>query len=359
MDAAESRHIKRGHIAALRILLPALPFELATAALGTLWLTGSSELTAVGALITHLFAPAAVWSFTPKRREDANPHQKARIEADRHIHALTAVVVFFFPVLGLAGMGYVLAAQQASHRQGLVEVLGSEMKRAAKVLGVERVEDVNSFLLEESSVEPILEILKGGDVGLKRGAVSLLGKIGGREAVALLKESLSDQSPEVRFYAHATLAKLDDSYTQAIKADEREAASGEAQALAVLGDAFVRYAESGLVEDVVRRQLLERATDAYEKALTADPGDGRLHVTLGYLLLSRGLAAKARAVFLAAPEGPSRVEALLGLCEIAFETRDYKALHSLRLDLASVDFKSTDPRKLVMFQFWTQTGDMA
>jgi len=252
----------------------------------------------------------------------------------------------------------VLAVQQVSKRQGLVEIYSSEMKRAARMLGVERVEDMDSFLMEEASVEPILEILKGSDVGLKRGAVNLLGNIGGKEAVGLLKESLSDPSPEVRFYAHATLAKLDDSYTQSIKTAERQTQDEASESFAALGNAFVRYAESGLVEDVVRRQLLDRATRAFEQALDHGVGDGRLLVTLGYLHLSQGELEKAREAFARTPEGPAWVESLLGLCEIAYEKRDFTTLHTLRLELASADFKSEDPMKLVMFQFWTQTGDI-
>lgn len=351
--------IKRGHLAAMRVLLPALPFEAASAGLVALWLVNGSALAALGAGVLHLFAAGTIWTFAPRLGREEDPLKLAKLRAGRHVHALSALVVLFFPVIGYVGMGYVLAVQQVSRRQGLVEVVSSEMKRAAKMLGVERVDDMDSFLMEESSVEPILEILKGSDVGLKRGAVSLLGTIGGREAVGLLKESLSDASPEVRFYAHATLAKLDDSYTQAIKTAERQVQEGAQGALAALGNAFVRYAESGLVEDVVRNQLLERATLAFERALDQDVGDGRLLVTLGYLHLSQGDLDKARAAFARTPEGPAWVEALLGLCEIAYEQRDMAALHSLRLDLASADFKSDDPMKLVMFQFWTQTGDIA
>lgn len=342
---------------AIAVLLPACLAEAAASAL-LLWrMAGAAPWTLAAGLGLHAGAAWLIWTAAPgigqvKQDLDAG--------ALRYIHALCALIVLFFPVLGLPGAALILVSRRFSRRKGLVEVVGEEMRRTAKALGVERVDDLDAFLVEEASVEPILEILKGSDVGLKRGAVSLLGSIGGREAVTLLKQSLSDPSPEVRFYAHATLAKLEDSYAQEIKAAEVAAKTDDAASWERLGDAFTRYAEAGLAEEVVRDRLHERAVMAYDRSLEIAPDNAGLLIKMGRLHLGNGRFGEARRRFEAVPhDGPGRGDALLGLCEVAYELRDHAALAGLRSELASRGFHSDDPRRIVLYRFWAHGGDNA
>jgi len=338
-------------------LIASILFEAAGAWLVFLWLRGGAAWTVAAGLALHAASAFSLWRGAPDAARAAED-QGAR--SRRFFQAFAAFIVLFFPVMGLPGVGLILLAHKFSRRKGLVEVVTEEMKRAALAIGVERVDDLDSFLVEEASVEPILEILKGSDVGLKRGAVSLLGSIGGQEAVGLLKQSLSDASPEVRFYAHATLAKLEDSHAQEIKAAEESAHAGDAGSWVRLGDAFSRYSVSGLAEEVVRGQLLERAASAYDRALEANRDDSALLIKLGRLHLGNGRFGEARRRFEAVPDGdPARADALLGLCEIAYELRDHAALAGLRFQLAGQSYHSDDPRRIVLYRFWAQGGDNA
>ena len=54
--------------------------------------------------------------------------------------------------------------------------------------------------------------MSGDDNDLKRGAINTLQRIGSPEAISILKQSLSDVSPEIRHYAHIALTRLDEAY---------------------------------------------------------------------------------------------------------------------------------------------------
>lgn len=164
----------------------------------------------------------------------------------------------------------------------------------------------------------------------------------------------------MRFYVHAPLAKLDDSHTQEIKTAEAAPSPDDTASWERLGNAFPGYAASGLPEDVVRRQLMDRATMAFDRSLVLAPEDSGMLLKLGRLHPGCGRLAEARRRFQAVPQdAPLRGEALLGLCEFAYELRYLDALTGLRAELSECRFDSDDPLRIVLYRFWAQGGEFA
>jgi tetratricopeptide (TPR) repeat protein len=174
--------------------------------------------------------------------------------------------------------------------------------------------------------------------------------------VELLKESLSDTSSEVRFYAHAAMTKIDDAFSQDIKNAEAALDEHDGSSFSALGVACMRYADSGLVEEVMRAQFLEKAVSAFSHAVALSPDDAMLKVRLGSLYLEIGEYAKARECFENVAEGgPGFVEAALGLCKIFYDMRDFDSLYLLRRKLSMADCADCDPAKKIAYNFWSHS----
>lgn len=350
----KTRQMARGILSSLRVLWPGIAYESAGSALLALWL-GGGEPWGITGFALHIAAAWSIWMERPGKPADGNP----QIEARRHVFTLAAMIVAFFPGIGLLGLAVAMSIKARSRRKGLVEVLSGEMHSTYKTLGIERVEDLEDFLVKESSVEPIREILQGSDAGLKRGAISFLGGMHSPLCVELLKESLSDANPEVRFYAHAAMTKIDDAFSQGIKEAEAALEENDAPCFTALGTACLRYANSGIVEEVMRAQFLEKARAAFKGAAELSPEDHSLQIRLGYLHLEMGEYANAQKCFERVPEdAPGFVDAALGLCKVFYDIRDFDSLYLLRRRLSLANCTECDPAKRIAYTFWSHSkGD--
>jgi hypothetical protein len=342
----------KGLFPILRVLWPGIALELASSVLLAFWL-GAGKLWGMSGIVLHFAAVWSIWTTRPDTQAGSDPKTEAR----PYVFTLAAMIVAFFPVAGLLGFATAMYIKSRSRKKGLVEVLSGEMHTTCKKLGIERVEDFEDFLMKESRVEPIREILKGSDAGLKRGAISFLGSMHSPLCVELLKESLSDANSEVRFYAHAAMTKIDDAFSQEIKAAEAALDENDCSSFTALGIACIRYADSGLVEEVMRAQFLEKAVSAISHAAALSPDDSTLRVHLGSLYLEMGEYAKAQECFESVAEDlPGFVDASLGLCKIYYDLRDFDSLYLLRRRLSLADCADCDPAKRITYKFWSHSG---
>lgn len=328
-------------------LVCAVILELGATALFLWWLSRSGTGLFFGASLLHLSAVGmlclAAWGIGKKHRA----HKQ-------YLLFICALLVLFFPILGCFGLLVLFGVKRLLHRQGLVTGITAQL-HGPQLTDLDTVEDLERFKREEATVEPVLEVLAGSDENLKSAAVGLLGAIGDREAVALLNKSLADSSSEVRFLAHANLAKLNDAYNQALKSASREAAAGMHGAWARLGDLLEKYARSGLIDDVLQEDLLDQATTAFVHACEASPQRTDCTIRLGKLYLRRNNLEAAGHAFETVPaDDPLEGEALLGRCEIALQRRDFAALSTLRRTLRESRFQFEDPGEALLYQVWSQ-----
>ncbi|MBA4357914.1 MAG: hypothetical protein C0405_09340, partial [Desulfovibrio sp.] len=137
-----------------------------------------------------------------------------------NIYSLTAAMTLCMPGVGILGCLLVRLCAHAMMRQKnktkeFRESVEMALGEDARWITRKRVGQV---LADEIAIEPVIDVLQGDDPDLKRGAVKLLQRIGTPAAVALLRQSLADRFPEVRFYAHSALSDLEDAFTQRIQA---------------------------------------------------------------------------------------------------------------------------------------------
>jgi len=277
----------------------------------------------------------------------------------RFYSTLSGWLTLFLPVIGIVGVSLALLwAKKIMRAKGVVEDFQKTTDYSLEERHVSHIiRDIETFLSDEVTIEPILDILPDGDEDLKRGAVNLLGRIGSPSAIRLLRKCLTDSSTEVRFYAHSTLETLNENYAGEIK---------EAQALIDgddghrkdhfehLGQKYREYAESGLLEDETRNHYLQLAKETYSELLAHFPDDPEIPIILGDLSISKGEFAEAERYFKAALKShPDPVDLLLGLCRIYYEKGDAKSLTRVVSVIRRMkDKRSDDIQKDILFQFW-------
>jgi tetratricopeptide (TPR) repeat protein len=218
--------------------------------------------------------------------------------------------------------------------------------------------DMDFFLSDELSIEPILDILKGKDEDFKKGALNFLGRLGTPTAVRLLKRCLTDQNPEVRFYAHSRLTKLEEVHTREIKEALTRVDSGKGERgeqLKHLGKAYKAYTESGLLEDETVDHYMNLAKEALLNSLPLADKDSEIPLILGQLSVTGKDFEDAEKYFKKAAETAlNPVEALFGLCEIYYEKGDMSALSETAKKIGRMKNQETgDVDKDILIRFWT------
>lgn len=313
---------------------------------------------------------------------------------------MSALLTFFIPGLGLIGIfSAVVAAKLIMRSKGMAEDYEKKEFYISEVQELMELEDHQDFLRDELNIQPIVDIIKGDDVELKRGAIRVLKRMGNAESVALLRQCLTDPVPEIRFYAHTALDRLEESYNQMLQEAEDSASWGEGKDLKQLAKAYLKYARSGLVEkeenmaegfkDVEREAMqasgegFKDLADAYLKYVrTGLPEQGVLN---HYLLRAANAATQAREKI---PQdmdlvrtlaeislelhdydsarnyysemfksGEMPVESSLGLCRVLYDTGDMKSLKKCINHMQNVEIPEGTPQEIVdQFEFWRGKG---
>jgi hypothetical protein len=322
-------------------------------------LAGFSRLPPAGAIavvaLLHLAAPLPVFVISAALSDEDRRKMRAFVH-------LGALLILFLPVVGVLGVfATFIVGRYVMKTRGFVDEhddLPSE--ELPENWFTDESRSLDSLLDEELRVEPILDILAGRDDELKRGAVDFLGRIGSPEAVRLLKRCLSDDVPEVRFYAHSKLEKLDRFHAERIAAAEEAAGeSGRNPAdLRLLAMAHKRYVDSDLLEEGTARHYLAKARDAFHECLETGGEDPDVLVRLGevYIELKDYIGAEKTLgkAFVCAPD-PAKP--LLGLCRIDYEKGDMKGLVERGKELAGLCVNRTgNVDDSILLRFWGAKG---
>jgi len=277
------------------------------------------------------------------------------------IYGLTAALTLCLPGAGIIGcLSALLCAQLLMRQKNRIkefkESLETSLGDDSRWITRKRVGQV---LADEIAIEPVIDVLQGDDPDLKRGAVKLLQRIGTPNAVSLLRQSLSDEFPEVRFYAHSALTELEDGFTKRIQTlNATLEQSPSAAVYRLLGQQYRAYADSGLADEIARRQHLESCRDALIRSLELEPGHAQTMLLLGQAMLDLGLLREAWQMFEKCTRQEETIsEAQLGLAQIAYQKRDLAQLAAQARKMAASDApRPQKPDPLALFEFWSSVG---
>lgn len=246
----------------------------------------------------------------------------------------TLVTALFVPLFG-PGLGWAFR-----HRDDdAVENAHAHFERLEEAEKYEREilhDDVESDFAQEINATSYAQILRQGTLQRRRNLLRNLGRLGSPDHVAVIRQCLEDDDPEIRLCAHAELDRLARRYEDRIEAlrgavlAAREAGTLSRRELIPLAGACRDYAGSGIFEREMQEFWLERAAEYTDEAAAMEPGDAGLTRARADLmvLLGRIDAATELLDSLRGEEAQSHAT-LVVRAEIAFGRRDFEAIREI------------------------------
>lgn len=145
--------------------------------------------------------------------------------------------------------------------------------RASAETGLEG-SSVDQMVQHELNVQSYMDIMRGNDRLLKKALIGRILSSWTPNAVALLRISLRDEDYEIRSYASTALTAIESRMSDnLLRRREAVAAGGEAVDGLRLAEAYLDYADSGLLDDEMTRHYVALAREALEGiAFATDDG---------------------------------------------------------------------------------------
>lgn len=331
--------------ATLRLMVMfAIAMLLEGMALGVLLLadTVDAPLWLLPVLFLHGMAAYVLWSYR---------YQPATFPAmGYYFPALAGLLTLALPVVGVVGSFVAMITSRVLMTpQGLAKDFEQSEFHHSDHIG-EAKSEATVFLHEELSTQPIVDVLQSGDADSQRGAIELLCRLRSPEAIALLRSALSSRLPEVRFYAHTALTRLEESMTSQIEKARDEAAGGDNAALLRLAQGYRTYATSGLPEPTMMQYYMEESRNAFKLAAASEPNPETL-LELALVCLEMRAYDEAQPILEELRDTSQAPRALLALCRLHFERHDYARLAPL-ISQMQTPLSGRDPAA-ALHAFWS------
>jgi hypothetical protein len=121
--------------------------------------------------------------------------------------------------------------------------------------------DPSKRLLQETDIVPLVDIFKGSDLNLKRGAIERLTELKTPEAIRVLTEHKQDSSPEVRFFINTALTRVKKEFDEELKSAQRKMKENyyKVSARFFLAKEYLAYAKSQLLDPKTSDYYLQEA----------------------------------------------------------------------------------------------------
>ena len=130
------------------------------------------------------------------------------------------------------------------------------------------------ILATAMEVQPLVDILHADDLELKASAIDVMTRLEGKHMVPVLRRLLTAPESDVRFQASVGLSKLEGQIGDAI-ADAQTRAEEEPDspdAAELLGQLYLDYALSGLLDDTTATHYARLGSAEFERSESLGPG---------------------------------------------------------------------------------------
>jgi len=317
---------------------------------------GKSWLLFPAAALLHLAAAGFLFvpSFVLER------HRKSTYRYEWHLYGW---MVLFMPYVGMVGSALVALARGNLRREDALRQYQEFTKRERyRDLYLEPVDDAREIISKALDIEPIRDILRTNDVPLKTGAIQYLTSRPSPDAVWMIQQCVSDESEEIRYFAHLALLTLEEGYMNRIN-DIRDRtqkySAGRAEAFKELGGIYQEYIRSGLVDEKAMPFYYEQARKAFFNARELMKEDMEVSMALGRLSAARGDYKAAGNYFREALTDERFVlDAWLGIFHACYEKGDMKELAvSVREANAIRVYHTENSENIQLFEFWVRPED--
>ena len=191
-------------------------------------------------------------------------------------------------------------------------------------------EDILESVHGRLEIEPYIDILKGYDDELKKGALEQLAKIKNKEAVQLIQMALEDSNPEIRYTASIKLKKIEDELSEQISiVKEKLKREQTKENHNHLGDAYSQFCRMALLDSATQDHYYKLALQEYILSLQIDPKQSLILKSLAenYFAIHRpdqALSILHRALNL----DPENSELYLMRCEAKAQLGEWEGISS-------------------------------
>jgi hypothetical protein len=199
-----------------------------------------------------------------------------------------------------------------------------------------------------SNAIPIIDLLSGGDIEVKRKSVVILHKLKTIKSIMLLKKALSDANVEIKFMAASALLNIENDFKERIGNIEDEIAAAEEEGydkiyelrynLAAL---ISKYLMSGLLDDIEQKRLSGRMHALLNAAIAENKDYIEARALLAGEYYKKAGYADALRIVEAAINGPElnkcgddvKISLIMLLCEINYRLYDIEKLRRACLSI--------------------------
>jgi len=198
-----------------------------------------------------------------------------------------------FPLLGNLSALVLFAVKIMSQPKSFDEFESDELSLDDELVVEQhnnQPKSAEEYLRELLDIESFADILIGSNSDLKRSVIEKLAQKDNREAVKLLKQTLKDSDPEIRFHASSGLKKIDENFQRRILTLKEEILLNP-QSFDLhlsLGQEYFKFSRSSLADKTTTDFYLNQAWNAIEKALRIKPENisvlleaGKIKIELG------------------------------------------------------------------------------
>lgn len=195
-----------------------------------------------------------------------------------HIHFFSFLFLSYFCFSFLALIGILLFLLLAlffpPSKQDFKESeeFEEELSQFWEILPVDKLsEDIRETVHSHLEIEPYVDILKGYDEELKKGALEQLAKMKTEEAVRLIQMALRDGNPEIRYTASLKLKKIEDEFSEQIGiVKEKLKREKTKENHNLLGGIYSQFCRMNLLDPVTQDYYYKLALNEYVISLQID-----------------------------------------------------------------------------------------
>ncbi|MGE0488256.1 MAG: hypothetical protein AB7S38_03465 [Vulcanimicrobiota bacterium] len=218
--------------------------------------------------------------------------------------SLSGVMALLVGPLGVV-MGVVcyLMARGQPTGQPLTEVVKAEMWiKAEEPEEVDELAPLDLKIREQARTEPIVDLLPYADVATAIAIVNRLRERGNHDDIQMIRQISRDPRPEVYQYAISQLDRLEKEFAGRIYRIEADmkAQPARTELRIDLAREYLRYIDSGLLDEGLRDYYWELTLAHVFEAMLAHPRGEELAVDVAHLLHMQGLYKSATRVAQAA-----------------------------------------------------------
>lgn len=203
----------------------------------------------------------------------ATPQQMGFFHSQRLWGRTVVGFFFWFPVMGWVVL-FCLFIYSRFHGEPITTPIDDDFILAKRQVSTpeEGRYSRRERVMHEMDVMPLIDILAGDDLPLKRGAIESLAQLNTPEAIQLLLRHRSDPSMEVRFFITSALARIKQDYEEAVHI-AKKSIQGDIHNVTFrrnLGKIYASYLRTGLLDQPSAVAVAQEAIYHFQYVIDSD-----------------------------------------------------------------------------------------